>query len=190
MPRYPPSDQPGFEIREGGLDHPDVHALLRLHRTSLAQLSPAEAVHALDASGLAAAGVRFWAAWQHGTLLGCAALKPLDAASAELKSMRTSPAHLRRGVARRLLEQVVAEAYGQGFRRLYLETGIAPPFAAAHALYAASNFVDCAPFADYLPGPHSRFMVRELGERGHCASAAGGDPDIADAQQVVAPQQP
>ena len=152
-----------WTLREGGLDHPEVAALLRLHLESLAGLSPPESVHALDQAGLAAPGIGFWTAWDGAELLGCGALKALAGGDAEIKSMRTAPDHLRSGVASSLLQHIVAEARARGYRRLYLETGSGPAFEAAHACYLSFGFSECGAFADYLRGdPNSRFMSLEL----------------------------
>jgi putative acetyltransferase len=126
--------------------------------------TPARNAHALDSVGLADAAVSFFAAWDGKTLLGIGALKQLEAQHGELKSMRTAPGQLRRGVARAMLAQLIAEARAQGLTRLSLETGTAPMFAPANAMYEAAGFVDCAPFAGYPASPHNRFMTLVLTE--------------------------
>ena len=76
--------------------------------------------------------------------------------------MRTASTHLRRGVASQLLDVALGEARARGYRHVSLETGTAPEFAAAHALYRRAGFSDCAPFADYVDDPHSTFMTLDL----------------------------
>lgn len=151
-----------MEIREGELDRDDVHALLRAHVDAMHGLSPAGSVHALDLAALRGPELTFWTLREGDALLGCAALKSLGGELGEVKSMRTAPCHLRRGVAARLLAHVIDEAARRGYVRLSLETGTAPAFAPAHRLYARAGFVDCAPFADYRDDPHSRFMTLAL----------------------------
>jgi len=152
-----------IDIREGGLGHPEVLALLRLHLGGMAASSPAESVHALGAEGLREPGIAFWSAWNRDELLGFGALKTLDRDHAEIKSMRTHPAHLRKGVAAALLDHLMRIARARGYRRLSLETGSGPAFEPAHALYRRYGFADCAAFASYPPGdPFSRFMSRAL----------------------------
>jgi len=152
-----------MEIREGGLDQPAVADLLRLHLAGMAELSPPESVHALDLSGLKEPGVSFWAAWEGSDVLGCAALKALGEREGEIKSMRTAPAHLRRGVAAALLDHVISVARARGYRRLSLETGTDPAFEPAHAFYRSFGFTDCGAFADYpKDDPFSRFMSLAL----------------------------
>jgi putative acetyltransferase len=146
-------------ITEGGLDDPDVLALLREHLQGMADHSPPESIHALDVGGLKAPGITFWTMRDGSEVLGCIALKQLDERHGEIKSMRTASAHLRKGVGAALLEHLVAEARRRGYERLSLETGSGPGFEAAHALYRKFGFVECGPFADYREDPFSRFMT-------------------------------
>ena len=76
--------------------------------------------------------------------------------------MHTAEAARGRGVGRRLVEHLVGVARERGFRRLSLETGSGPPFAAARGLYASAGFVPCGPFADYAASPNSAYMTLTL----------------------------
>lgn len=148
-----------MDVRTGHLDHPDVIALLCGHLQNMHALSPPGSVHAMGLARLRAPDIRFWTAWDGDELLGCAALRALDAQHGEIKSMRTVERHRGRGVASVLLQWLVDEARTRGYARLSLETGTADGFAPAHRLYARFGFTDCAPFGDYAPDPHSRFMT-------------------------------
>jgi putative acetyltransferase len=151
-----------MQITLDDLTGPAIHALLDEHLRSMALHSPPESVHALDLDGLRKPEVTFWTAWANGELQGCGALKELDARHAEIKSMRTASMHLRKGVARSLLEHIIAEARRRSYRRLSLETGSMEAFAPARALYAAFGFGYSRPFAGYVEDPYSVFMTREL----------------------------
>lgn len=140
----------------------DVLALLEEHLRDMYATSPAESVHALDAGALTAPGVTFWTLRERGVVLGTAALKEIDPAHGEIKSMRTAAAARRRGVAGLLLDHVVAEAVTRGYARLSLETGTQDFFAAARALYASRGFEPCGPFEGYVEDPHSAFYTRLL----------------------------
>ena len=76
--------------------------------------------------------------------------------------MRTSSAHLRKGVAARLLQHIIDEAVRRSYRRLSLETGSAEAFAPARQLYARFGFEPCEPFAEYVEDPYSVFMTRKM----------------------------
>jgi putative acetyltransferase len=149
-------------IRLDDLGGPEVRALLEEHLRDMHTLSPPESVHALDLAALRAPDVTFWTVWARGELLGCGALKELDPAHGEVKSMRTAPAHRRRGVGRAILAHIVGEARARAYARLSLETGAAAAFAPARRLYEGFGFTYCAPFADYADDLNSVFMTRTL----------------------------
>ena len=149
-------------IREDDLAGPEIRALLEEHLAHMRRTSPPCSVHALDLDRLRRPGITFWTAWRDGDLAGCGALKALDARHGEIKSMRTAAAHLRQGVASRMLVHIVDEARRRGYARLSLETGSMDAFVPARTLYARHGFVACPPFADYADDPNSVFMAREL----------------------------
>ena len=151
-----------MEIRLGGLDDPAVIWLLEEHLQCMTLHSPPESIHALDLAGLKRPEMTFWSVWQDGDLLGCGALKELDARHGEIKSMRTAAAHLRKGVARRLMVHIIDEARRRSYERLSLETGSMQAFAAARNLYASFGFQECEPFGGYVLDSYSVFMAREL----------------------------
>ncbi len=151
-----------MQIVVDDLTRPEVIALLDEHLEGMHDHSPPESVHALDPEGLQAPEVTFWTAWEGDDLLGCAALKQLDAGHGEIKSMRTTRAHLGRGVATALLRHLMNEARCRSYSRLSLETGSGAAFEPAHALYLKFGFQFCGPFADYVDDPFSRFMTLEL----------------------------
>lgn len=142
----------------------DVRALLEEHLRNMHEIGPPESVHALDLNRLKAADITFWSVRDSsdGTLLGCGALKQLDAEHGEVKSMRTPQAARRRGAGRAVLERILAEARARGYKRLSLETGSMAAFAPAHRLYESAGFGYCEPFGDYAPDPNSVFMTLRL----------------------------
>lgn len=144
------------------LTHPDVLALIDLHLRSAFANSPPGSVFALDPSGLRAPGVTLWSAWDGEELLGMGALKHLSDDHGELKSMRTVPAHLRKGVGAAMLEHLVTEARRRGYRRLSLETGNSIAFAPARALYERMSFAPCAPFDGYTDESFSQYYTLAL----------------------------
>ena len=147
---------------EDNLSSPKVIALLREHLENMLAITPAESVHAFDLARLKMPEVTCWSAWEGEELLGFGALKFLDDGAAEIKSMRTSSLHLRKGVARSLLKHILAIAGARLYRRVYLETGSSPSFAPARSLYRSFGFVFCGPFGEYVPDPNSSFMTLEL----------------------------
>jgi putative acetyltransferase len=151
-----------MEITRDDLSGPAVAALVRAHLQSMSAASPPESMHALDIDALRQPDITFWSVWEGEELVGCGALKELDARHGEIKSMRTASAHLRKGVASRLLLHIIREAQRRNYRRLSLETGSMESFAPAHWLYAKFGFIPCEPFGSYIKDPNSVFMTREL----------------------------
>ena len=90
------------------------------------------------------------------------ALKRLDVHHAELKSMHTSAAARRQGVARAMLDHLLDLARRDGYRQISLETGSMEAFAPARTLYASVGFTVCPPFGSYWDSPHSTCMTLAL----------------------------
>lgn len=151
-----------MNIRVDDLMGPEIVELLSEHLRCTAKVSPPESRHALDLDGLRNPNITFWSVWEGHELAGCGALKELAAGLAEIKSMRSSKARLRKGVATMLLQHIIGEAKRRGYRRLSLETGSMAYFEPAHKLYAKFGFRKCVPFAGYVEDPNSIFMTKEL----------------------------
>jgi len=126
------------------------------------QSSPPGHVFALDLSGLQQPNVTVWSAWEGDAIAGIGALKVLGGGTGEVKSMRTHPAYLRKGVAAAILERIIFEASARGCSRLSLETGSGPSFEPALALYRKRGFKDGEAFGDYLRSEFNQFLHMEL----------------------------
>lgn len=146
----------------------------------------AQEFHAeLGPQDLAAEGARLpepygqpsWGAWvaEAGErVVGCAFLKQLDAATAELKRMIVAPEARGQGAGRALGEAVLAAARAGGHRRVVLDT--VPGMAAARALYAALGFAPCAPYYPASPLVAPVFMECWLDARAPGSAAVGPAP--------------
>ncbi len=151
-----------MRIRVDDLAGAEIRALLAEHLRDMHRLSPPASVHALDLGALLKPEITFWTAWSDGSLLGCGALKELSPVHGEIKSMRTSSAHRREGVARTMLQHIITEAHRRSYTRLSLETGSMSGFEPARRLYESFGFAYCPPFADYADDPNSVFLTRTL----------------------------
>jgi putative acetyltransferase len=151
-----------LEIRQDDLSGEPTRALLALHLAGMHANSPPGTVYALDLSGLLAPGVTVWTAWEDDAIAGVGALKELAGRTGEVKSMRTHPDHLRKGVGAALLEHIIAEAKARGLTRLSLETGSGPSFEPALALYRRRGFKDGEAFSDYRPSAFNQFLHLSL----------------------------
>jgi putative acetyltransferase len=146
----------------GGLDDPQVVALLQHHYASArAQTAPGSA-HAMDLSRLKAPDIHFWSAWNEDRVVGVGALRALSDGHGEVKSMHTAEAARRLGVGSAMLGRIIAAARELGMTRLSLETGSWPYFKPAVAFYIRNGFVECGPFGDYKPDPNSLFFTFDL----------------------------
>lgn len=151
-----------LDIRVDDLSGQKIKDLLMEHLRALTEITPASSMHALNIDKLKKPDVTFWSAWAGGELLGCGALKELSPDHGELKSMRTTQAHLRSGVGSAIVQTIIAEARRRGYRWLSLETGAREYFHPAHRLYQKHGFKTCPPFGDYRDDPNSVFMTKEL----------------------------
>jgi len=107
----------------------------------------------LDPEEVAEGRGTFLVVYLEGTPVGCGALRILDAETAELKRMYVSPAVRGRGLGRRLVAALEAEARALGIRRLVLETGILQD--AALALYRATGFHPIPLYGEYCLSPET-----------------------------------
>lgn len=154
----------------------DVRDLLAWHQRDMDAMSPPGTSFALDLSGLDRPDIRMWAArTAAGEIAGIVALKDLGDGVGEIKSMRTAPTMLRRGVGGALLRHLIDHAGAAGYRRLSLETGTGAEFEAATALYLRHGFAFGPVFGDYpADSPHNVFLHRDLVPADPLQSAAIG----------------
>lgn len=151
-----------IEFRRDDLTGEATRRLVARHLHGMHENSPPESVHALDIDKLRDPQVTFWTAWVGGEIAGCGALKMLGGGEGEIKSMRVADAFQGQGLGRAMLEHILGVARAAGLSRLWLETGSAPAFAPALALYESAGFARCGPFGDYTADPFSVFMTREI----------------------------
>jgi putative acetyltransferase len=138
----------------------DVRELLERHLAYAHATTAPEDVHALDLDALLDPSVTFFSFRADGQLLGVGALQRLDGQHAEIKSMHTAARG--QGIGRAMVDHLIGVAGEAGYRRVSIETGSGPAFAAARRLYESARFTPCGPFADYGPSPNSAYMTLSL----------------------------
>lgn len=156
------------QIRLADFTDARVLALLDEHLAGMHASSPPGSVYALDLSGLQQPSIALFIVWDGDDVLACGALKHVDATTGELKSMRTSSRHLRRGAGAFLLEHLLALARTRGYSRVCLETGTGVAFEPALALYRRYGFAPGPAFGDYVASQFNQFLQLSL-------TASGGD---------------
>jgi len=162
------------EIRTVGYDHPDAVRLTaevqqeyvrRYGEQDLTPVDPAQfraprglfVLGYLDGEPVCSGGWR---------IVAEATDDGLGPGDAELKRMYTVPAARGRGLARRMLRHLEAEAARAGLRRVVLETGTEQP--EAIALYESEGYAPIPGFGYYRGEPNSRCFAKVL-----AAGAAG-----------------
>ena len=151
-----------YDIRHDDLSGAEVTALLEFHLAEMHRWSPPESVHAMPVERLRQPDVTFYSAWDGRRLAAVGALKALDHARGELKSMRAAPDYRGKGAGHAILAHLLAEADRRGYRWLGLETGRPEPFRPAQSLYRKHGFAECPPFGHYLADDFSLCMERWL----------------------------
>lgn len=140
----------------------DLGTLMARHTQAMHADTPPESIHMMDASALASPGIRFFVMREGGLPIAMGAYKRLTGAHAEIKSMHVLHEVRGRGLARVMLDHLIAAARADGIARLSLETGAQPSFATARRLYEVGGFTYCDPFEGYARDPMSAFMTREI----------------------------
>ena len=147
-----------LDIRIDDLSGQPTQDLLALHLRGMQAYSPPESVHALDLSALRTPDITVWTVWDGVAIAGIGAMRQLSPEQGELKSMRTHPDHLRKGVAAALLEHIIDTARARGLSRLSLETGSGPAFDPALTLYRRRGFADGPAFGGYQATDFNQFL--------------------------------
>lgn len=147
-------------IQRADLTAKDLQDLLTFHLSEAAAQNCSSAF-SLDRLGLS--DMHFFEARSEiGDLMGCAGLKLLGSNQGEIKSVRTHPDHLRKGVSRALMNHLTDFAKKEGLTKLMLETHPTPAYKAARVLYEGLGYSYRGPFADYDALESSVFMEKEI----------------------------
>jgi putative acetyltransferase len=142
-------------------DQPDVIALIAALDAYQDGLYPPESRHLLDLASLQRPNVLFAVARDAtGQAIGCGAVVLLPVYG-ELKRMYVSPSSRGRGIAKKLLTLLEAQAARSGCELLQLETGPYQP--EALAFYQSAGYERRGPFAEYSNDPLSVFMHKRIG---------------------------
>jgi putative acetyltransferase len=151
-----------FVSRIDDLSSAQVQDLITEHLRGMHTNSPPGHVNALAIEALRRPDITFWSVWADGVLCGCGALKELDPASGEVKSMRTRSAFLRQGLGQFMLDEIVRTARSRNYKHLYLETGTGSAFEPAQRLYVKNGFTWCGSFGNYTATDFNVFMTKKL----------------------------
>ena len=120
---------------EGNFNHPEVDELLTKHFIELRAASPEGSAHVLDIPGLKDPSIKFWSLWQNENLFGCGALKFLDNAHGEFKSIRVHDDFRNKGNGIKVIDHLIGEARILNIKRISIETGASDFFIPARKLF-------------------------------------------------------
>ena len=138
----------------------DLAQLLQAHWLFCTSTTPIEHVYALDSSKLFAPDITVFGARIHGKLVGVGALRKLDEAHAEIKSMHTLARSRGLGVGKAVVAHIEQFAKDQGVKRISLETGATEPFKPARQLYISLGYQDCEAFGEYVLSEDNACMTK------------------------------
>lgn len=102
---------------------------------------------------------RLFLARQGDAVLGCAALRRIDASTCEMKRVYVRPSARGQQLGRKLVEQLIAEARQAGYRRICLD--VLPEFVAAQKLYESLGFSVAEPVS-FNPVPGTQYLALAL----------------------------
>jgi GNAT superfamily N-acetyltransferase len=139
---------------------PDAVRLIAALSAELGPLYGTDGSSGFDPAQVEVSGAAFVVARVDGAAVGCGALRPYAPGVGEVKRMYVAPECRGRGVGRRLLAAIEAEARRAGYARLILETGVFQT--EALALYPRAGWERIPCYDDYAHDPHSVCFGKEL----------------------------
>ena len=98
-------------------------------------------------------------AWQHGAVVGCAALRKVNSSTCELKRVYVRPGARGSGIGRQLVEQMIREAQVGSYSTICLD--VLPEFLTAQKLYESLGFKS-AEAVSYNPVHGTKFLALSL----------------------------
>jgi GNAT superfamily N-acetyltransferase len=135
-------------------------ALIAELDAELARRYPLDKIHGLHPEELVFFPGVFLVGRCDGEAVACGAVRPLDRGLGELKRMYVRPSMRRRGLARRLLDELERVARGLDLRVLRLETGIHQPESVA--LYEGAGYRPIPAYGEYVGNTYSLCYEKTL----------------------------
>jgi GNAT superfamily N-acetyltransferase len=148
-----------IEIRIEPASTPAESALIAALDHDILRRYPGEPVNGIDAPEFERSGGVFAVGYVDGTPAACGAFRPWGDA-AEVKRMFVAPEFRGRGLARKMLQFLEAEATRRGYTRAVLETGTGQP--EAIGLYTSAGWQPIAVFGPYVGSPISTCFEKRL----------------------------
>ena len=150
---------------EGNFDDSEVNEMLVKHFVELRSVSPKGSAHVLDIAGLKDPTIKFWSLWEEDQLMGAGALKFLDKANGEFKSIRINDKFRNKRNGIKIINHLINEAIKLNIKKLSLETGAGEFFLPARKLFTSCGFKICEPFSHYKEDINSVYMSLLIGHK-------------------------
>lgn len=148
-------------IRRVDMANKDLHELIAKLDRELLESYPADEIFGLDFNDPKNASTKFVVAHIGGIPAGCAAIRPLDGESVELKRVFVDRAFRKRGIASAMLDVLEREAQALGCPVVRLETGAALP--ESIGLYRKLGYREIERYGEYVNNASSICMEKRLG---------------------------
>lgn len=143
----------------------DLEAVIAIFREYIASASISLAFQDYEAEFATLPGKyalpegRLLLAWHDGKVVGCVALRQVDAQTCEMKRVYVRPEARGEDVGRRLVQRILDEARVAGYSRMCLD--VLPEFTVAQRIYASLGFATAAPIT-FNPVPGAKFLALDL----------------------------
>lgn len=150
------------QLAPASVDEVLATGLLDQLDADLRQRYPGEPVNGIDPEPFRAAGGYFVLARFHTRPVGCGAFRPYqaEAGTVEIKRIFVHPELRGRGLARRVMEALEAEARRRGFTHAILETAGGQP--EAIGLYRSCGYAEIPAFEPYVHSVRSMCFWKAL----------------------------
>jgi GNAT superfamily N-acetyltransferase len=149
-----------LELKRVNADNQDLRRLIKKLDIYLGERYPESSIHSVDLDTADKDNVIFIVAYKNSIPVGCAALRPVDSQSCELKRMFVVENERGKGYSKIIYEEIESIARNSGYRELKLETGFEQP--EAIGLFKKYGYKRIPKFGEYINDPISVCFSKNL----------------------------
>jgi len=151
-----------MQIKLASLDNNQVIEFLSEHYAHMKEISIPGTCNSLPLEKIIESNLSVYCAWENNQIIGCGGLYEVSSNHGEIKSMRTKPSHLRKGIGSAILNFITEQAIERGYSQLSLETGNYDSFLDVIKFYERHGFIKSPPFSNYIDDGFSYYMRKDL----------------------------
>lgn len=149
-----------LELKRVKADNQDLRRLIKELDIYLGERYPESSIHSVDLKTAGEDNVIFIIAYKNSIPVGCAALRPVDSQSCELKRMFVVENERGKGYSKIIYEEIENIARNIGYLEIKLETGFEQP--EAIGLYKRYGYKRIPKFGEYINDPLSVCFAKKL----------------------------